>query len=264
MLVALMLQMQNHVFLPGDFIVTEGEDGHEMFLILRGEVEVVKDGVEGVIGYMGQGEFFGEIALVNDDTRRTASVRAVTSVELSVLEREAVREIVMQYPAYGDIIRNLARRHDDAQDVAKELKQIEEASGSAYSSIVKLKGLQSGTTSIKIESVSDTEKEEAEDSSSGGMLGAVEIDPALMDSKRGHLSANSSPSGTILPLKRFSVLNPGPNSARRRSFQPVVVDQPQQQMLQLLEKMNTRLEALEAKLDNLSTGSNIDKGSSVY
>lgn len=64
--------------------VREGEPGRDYFVIDRGEAEVLL--AEGVRP-LGPGDAFGEIALLRD-VPRTASVRAVTDLELFALDRE--------------------------------------------------------------------------------------------------------------------------------------------------------------------------------
>jgi MFS family permease len=75
----------------GTVIVAKGDEAHEFFVILDGEVEVTDDGQ--VLRREGPGEVFGEIALLRD-VRRTATVTAVTEVELLVLGRKPFLETV--------------------------------------------------------------------------------------------------------------------------------------------------------------------------
>ena len=76
---------------PGEVVVTEGEPAHEFFVILAGEVEVTHDG--DVLRREGPGEVFGEIGLLRN-VPRTATVTAVTDVELLVLGRKPFLETV--------------------------------------------------------------------------------------------------------------------------------------------------------------------------
>ena len=69
---------------PGRAICTQGEVGDRFYIVESGEVEVAVDGA--VTGRLEPGEAFGEIALLRD-VPRTATVRAVSPVELAVLER---------------------------------------------------------------------------------------------------------------------------------------------------------------------------------
>jgi CRP-like cAMP-binding protein len=60
---------------PGDSIVSEGTTGVGFYLILDGKAEVRKGGK--VIATLGRGQFFGEMALI-DELPRSADVVAVT------------------------------------------------------------------------------------------------------------------------------------------------------------------------------------------
>ncbi len=66
-------------------IIKQGEVGDRFYLIDRGEVEVVQDGV--VLRRQGPGDSFGEIALLRD-VPRTATVRTLAPTRLLALDRE--------------------------------------------------------------------------------------------------------------------------------------------------------------------------------
>ena len=76
----------------GKVLAREGEIGHEFFVIVDGEVEVAKDGAP--VRRLGSGDFFGEIALIWESPRRTATVTAATTVRLFVLTRQAFRGLI--------------------------------------------------------------------------------------------------------------------------------------------------------------------------
>ena len=59
---------------PGDVIIEEGEDASRIFILLAGEVDVVKDG-DVLVTMSTIGDIFGELAALEDETR-SASVRA--------------------------------------------------------------------------------------------------------------------------------------------------------------------------------------------
>ncbi|HEV3478955.1 MAG TPA: MFS transporter [Gaiellaceae bacterium] len=69
----------------GREIVTQGEPGDRFYVLTRGTVEVESDGRP--IGTFGPGYFFGEIALIRR-VPRTATVRAVTDVDVEALDRD--------------------------------------------------------------------------------------------------------------------------------------------------------------------------------
>jgi CRP/FNR family cyclic AMP-dependent transcriptional regulator len=79
----------------GKALTREGESGREFFVIVEGEVTVTKDGQE--IRAMGPGDFFGEIALL-EDTPRTATVVAKTPLRFFVLTRQAFRSLLAHQP----------------------------------------------------------------------------------------------------------------------------------------------------------------------
>lgn len=74
----------------GDTILREGEPGDHFFVLARGEVKVFVDSPDGrevVLTHLQAGDFFGEMALLENETR-SASVAALAASELVVLSRE--------------------------------------------------------------------------------------------------------------------------------------------------------------------------------
>jgi MFS family permease len=70
---------------PGEDVITQGEPGERFYLVDMGAVEVLQDGVR--CNEHGEGESFGEIALLRD-VPRTATVRAIVPTRLLALERD--------------------------------------------------------------------------------------------------------------------------------------------------------------------------------
>ncbi|MDP8923213.1 MAG: cyclic nucleotide-binding domain-containing protein, partial [Chloroflexota bacterium] len=93
----------------GDVIVRQGEPGDRFFLLVDGRVGVVREegGVATVLAALAAGDFFGELALL-DDVPRGATVRALTPVEAYTLDRTQFRSLLGRLPT-GDIIRRTAR-----------------------------------------------------------------------------------------------------------------------------------------------------------
>jgi CRP-like cAMP-binding protein len=69
-------------FNPGDVIVSEGQKGLGFYLIAEGQVTVDKAGK--TVAMLGPGQFFGEMALL-DEQPRTANVKAVARTRCLVL-----------------------------------------------------------------------------------------------------------------------------------------------------------------------------------
>jgi CRP/FNR family cyclic AMP-dependent transcriptional regulator len=79
----------------GKVLTREGQSGSEFFVIIDGEVSVTKDGQQ--IRTLGPGDFFGEIALL-EDTPRTATVVAKTPLRFFVLTRQSFRSMLAHQP----------------------------------------------------------------------------------------------------------------------------------------------------------------------
>ena len=67
----------------GEVVIRAGEVGDRFYLVANGDLEITG---EGVLGRVGDGDFFGEIALLRD-VPRTATVQALADSELYVLSR---------------------------------------------------------------------------------------------------------------------------------------------------------------------------------
>jgi CRP/FNR family transcriptional regulator, cyclic AMP receptor protein len=89
----------------GKVLAREGEIGQEFFVIVEGEVSVTKDGQE--IRRLGPGDFFGEIALLQD-VRRTATVTAATQLRFFVLTRQGFRSLFAHQPEIEAQVRKAA------------------------------------------------------------------------------------------------------------------------------------------------------------
>ena len=100
-------------FGKGDVIVKEGEQAVALYLVLSGRVEVVKQ-AEGanpqVQGILGSGDFFGEMALI-DDYPRSATVRALEDTECLELWRWDFRYELHRSPSIAvEMLPDLSRR----------------------------------------------------------------------------------------------------------------------------------------------------------
>ena len=74
-------------FRQHEVIFDEGDEGQAIYFILEGEVLICPQGqVDKPIAVLKRGEFFGELALL-DDGRRVAQARAIADCELAVFFR---------------------------------------------------------------------------------------------------------------------------------------------------------------------------------
>lgn len=85
------LFFQRRVYHTGTRIFTEGQEGHEAFVIESGAIELHKrssDGTPVVIARLGQRALFGEMALVDNRPRSATAVATQDTVCLIIKEHE--------------------------------------------------------------------------------------------------------------------------------------------------------------------------------
>jgi CRP-like cAMP-binding protein len=104
--VDLVAQVRRVSHSAGAVILAEGTLSTDFFLILDGTVEIVR-GSE-VLATLEAGSFFGELGAQDAGPgyamARNATVRALTSVELGVLDEEAFTAVFRSVPEFRDAI----------------------------------------------------------------------------------------------------------------------------------------------------------------
>jgi CRP-like cAMP-binding protein len=100
---------------PGQTIVKEGDKGHGLYIIKDGKVSIRKG--NRAIRQMGPGDFFGEIAIL-DDGPRTADVVADSRTDCLTLSSWETRPLLMQSSGMSyAMLREVVRRLRDATPV---------------------------------------------------------------------------------------------------------------------------------------------------
>jgi CRP-like cAMP-binding protein len=98
----------------GDSIVGEGTGGVAFFFILEGETSVSVGGEE--VATLGRGEYVGELALLDPEGPRSATVTATTDVVLAAMSAWQFRPFVLAHPEVAwTLLQRLARRLREAQ-----------------------------------------------------------------------------------------------------------------------------------------------------
>lgn len=98
-------RMQPLTVQAGTSVVRQGEVGESVYVIAAGSLEVVADGR--VVAAVTDGEYFGEIALLNT-TARTATVVARTDARLYVLDGLDFLSAVGGHPVTSAVVRSTA------------------------------------------------------------------------------------------------------------------------------------------------------------
>lgn len=115
-------------FNPHDTIIKEGEPGDSFYILKEGHVRVIKESPEGenILAELAPPEGFGEMALLIDE-QRTATIKAVDSVETLQLIRDDFLHLVKETP---DLLLDMKKLLDsrvsffaDEEFVTKDFKE---------------------------------------------------------------------------------------------------------------------------------------------
>lgn len=91
---------EERCYYPDDLVFEEGDTGDEIYLIYSGKVKIFRKDREGreiVLAMLGEKDYFGEMALL-DDAPRSASAEVLEPSVLSVLNREKLYNIIYEKP----------------------------------------------------------------------------------------------------------------------------------------------------------------------
>jgi glucose-6-phosphate 1-dehydrogenase len=109
----------------GETIVEEGSEANEMYLISRGEVDVL-DRSGKVKRTLSDGDIFGEVGVLKS-ARRNATVRAKRMTDLFVLGKESFQRILHEHPQFAERICTVASDRYHVQVSTSELKGDEQS-----------------------------------------------------------------------------------------------------------------------------------------
>ena len=111
-------------FSPGAWIVREGDEGHSLFILVEGEVDVIKNAATSnavILATLHHGAIFGEMCIV-DPVPRTASVHARSPVRAIEIKAATLHHLSQKLPdQYAIVLLNIAR------GMARRLRNIDEA-----------------------------------------------------------------------------------------------------------------------------------------
>ena len=107
--------------IPGDVLLTEGEESTCMYLLTEGALAVFKtlDDGEKQIGTIYSGEFVGEVSFL-DKRVRSATVKAMTDCELDVFEADKFNDFIESRPKWlQSMMKTMADRLRTTNDKIK-------------------------------------------------------------------------------------------------------------------------------------------------
>ncbi len=113
-------------FQEGDIIVTEGEPGSSLFLIVSGHVKVFtmdENGGHIPLAQLGPGDFFGEVSLLTGRPR-TATITAREPVMAIELAKESIDRIAETHPEVRSVLEEFYERRtrDTVEAVIRRLR----------------------------------------------------------------------------------------------------------------------------------------------
>lgn len=110
--IQLMEQMHMKSVSAGETIISERDTGQSMFIISNGRVKVTRlsdNGQEQILAHLGEGAFFGEMALLSE-APRSASVVAEEETLLFEVSREVIGEITQNFPSVSNTMLRFYRQ----------------------------------------------------------------------------------------------------------------------------------------------------------
>lgn len=100
------IKLELVIITPGEILMRQGDAGNEMYFIISGMLDVVRNGDP--IFLLKEGDFFGEMSLVANKPR-TATVKARSFCNLYRLERTTFEKIVSDFPEIISQIKEKAK-----------------------------------------------------------------------------------------------------------------------------------------------------------
>jgi CRP-like cAMP-binding protein len=90
----------------GDVIFEEGSTGRELYVVLDGKIDIVKDSgaTRTTIVTLGKGEFFGEMAVIDGSSRSATAVAAAPKTKVMRINHARFVYLVSQQPAFALMI----------------------------------------------------------------------------------------------------------------------------------------------------------------
>jgi putative ABC transport system ATP-binding protein len=101
-------KMQRESHPAGTVIIRQGAVGDKFYVVRSGKVDVFREAEcrEELLVQLGQGDFFGELALLKE-APRAATVQTVEDVELLTLSKEILMDVIRKSATFEEKLRNI-------------------------------------------------------------------------------------------------------------------------------------------------------------
>ena len=120
---ALALRGQVRSYRKNTIVISEGDLGDTMFVVLKGSAKAFstdQNGREITYGMIAAGDYFGEMSL--DGGPRSASVMTLEPTMCSVIGRASVREHLAEEPQFAiELVAQVIRRARNATETARQM-----------------------------------------------------------------------------------------------------------------------------------------------
>lgn len=120
--------MTERVYKKGENILIQNEKGDSLYIILEGKVKVVIYGEKGrevILSILKEGDFFGEMALLDEDVR-SAYVITLEKTRVLVLPRDIFLDWLNRHPAFAiKLLKHLSKRLRNADEIISNLSLLD-------------------------------------------------------------------------------------------------------------------------------------------
>jgi len=106
-------ELEPLVFLPGDFIIRQGEWGDCMYFLSKGSMEVIVNDKQ--VAILSEGSPFGETALLENE-QRNASIRAVSYCDVYRLSQQSFEKLRKRHPEFDKRVKDISLQRQKAQE----------------------------------------------------------------------------------------------------------------------------------------------------
>uniref|UniRef100_A0A3Q0TA78 Cyclic nucleotide gated channel subunit alpha 4 n=1 Tax=Amphilophus citrinellus TaxID=61819 RepID=A0A3Q0TA78_AMPCI len=167
----LVVKLTPQVFSPGEYVCRKGDVGHEMYIIKEGKLAVVADDGVTEFAVLSEGNFFGEISILNikgnkSGNRRTANIRSIGFSDLFSLSKEDLTDVLSEFPVAKRHLEEKGRQILTKMGMLEETGETEDGETEKLETKIKrlesnLEGLQTKLARLMVELESSNHKIQA-------------------------------------------------------------------------------------------------------